>query len=752
MNSTDASQLQTRILSTPDRSEAWVKLIKFYIDQNSLAKASIITDAMQAAGINSPWGKAFLGHIELKRGRPNKCLEILERISTKEIDHDLQSWIDEWRIEALIDLGDIESAKRIVKDKNHPLPSPVRSKEIEQRIDDYIASTPRNNLRASECNPTVIAFYLPQFHPFLENDTWWGPGFTEWTNICDSKAYFPLHCQPRRPSSLGFYDLRLAETQRKQADLATKYGINAFCHYFYWFSGKELMHEPLKVFLEDPSIDIQFCLCWANETWSRRWDGSESDILIEQLYHDEDPKKFANRLANFFEDSRYVRLDSSPLFLVYRPNQIPNINKVIRGWRHEFSVIGYEKVHIVACLTFGYTADQASGDGFDSSTEFHPHNSVATELNKEDYSAKKFEGKLYSYKEVVQNSVKLLTLRNLQTTHPCTMLGWDNTPRRGSKGNVFIDFDYNYFGAWLIVNRLKVRLANPGSQLIFINAWNEWCEGTYLEPDRDNGFESLEVTYSNVRRSDNIPAILTALKLCAPFFDSIRNSLSLEAAQAIEKFTVYARNCISTEAGNSQRLFIPSHDALATYYYETESVIACAENYMSNFSKPVNEISGWIAGVGEAPHYASVRVGTVDSYCELEFSRKISYTTQREDVMKYHLEQGRSISFAKSWHVSIRDIDVAPNHIIQAIIFYDESGLDIARLNTYLTPHEQIYQEVTPHEQAEIAIRDLSLYTKVFAQSSSLTWRNLGRSERSSLFDAYSRALDAYNLVVISMS
>jgi lipopolysaccharide biosynthesis protein len=182
-------------------------------------------------------------------------------------------------------------------------------------------------------DPRVIAFYLPQYHPIPENDLWWGKGFTEWTNVAKARPVFRGHCQPHLPADLGFYDLRVAESRDAQAALAREYGIQGFCYFHYWFNGKRLLERPFDEVLGSGRPDFPFCLCWANESWSRRWLGEERDVLMEQTYSQEDDLAHADWLGRAFADNRYIRIGGRPLFLVYRPAHLPDAKRTVELWR-----------------------------------------------------------------------------------------------------------------------------------------------------------------------------------------------------------------------------------------------------------------------------------------------------------------------------------------------------------------------------------------------------------------------------------
>ena len=195
-------------------------------------------------------------------------------------------------------------------------------------------------------NPKLIAFYLTQFHPIPENDEWWGKGFTEWTNVTKAQPLYDGHYQPHLPTDFGFYDLRVRETRHEQIKLAKQFGIDGFCYHYYWFSGKRLLEQPLNDMLADPKSDMPFCICWANENWTRRWDAAEHQILIAQNYTDEDDLNFIKDLIPLITDARYIKIDGAPFIIVYRPQQLPNSNKTLDVWREYARSVGIEKLQV----------------------------------------------------------------------------------------------------------------------------------------------------------------------------------------------------------------------------------------------------------------------------------------------------------------------------------------------------------------------------------------------------------------------
>lgn len=358
----------------------------------------------------------------------------------------------------------------------------------------------------------AIAFYLPQFHPFEENDNWWGKGFTEWSNVGKSTPIFSGHHQPHCPIHLGYYDLRIVDNMAEQAALAKNYGIYGFSYYFYWFDGHTLMEKPLRNMLENPSVDMPFCLTWANENWTRRWDGQENDILIAQNHSIDDSVNLFRHLIEYFRDPRYIRHDGNPVFIVYRPDIIPNINEITTVWRELAIEAGLDGLYLVGCQTFGIT--DVRGLGFDAAVEFPPHAVGSPDIKSdlEDVNAD-FSGHIYDYNIVAKSKINE-GIASFPKHYTC-MLSWDNTARKGLKSHVFARFNLAQYQDWLSSNISKTlhqsRYSESYPLFTFINAWNEWAEGTHLEPDRKYGYSYLKATYDVLQQhacsSDNLGAL-----------------------------------------------------------------------------------------------------------------------------------------------------------------------------------------------------------------------------------------------------
>ncbi len=339
---------------------------------------------------------------------------------------------------------------------------------------------------------TLVAFYLPQFHPIAQNDAWWGKGFTEWRNVTRALPQFEGHVQPRLPADLGFYDLRNPQVMRDQATLAREYGIGAFCFYYYWFSGTTLLETPLRQWLADDSIDLPFCLCWANENWARRWDGRSEDILIGQQHSAEDDIAFITHIADYLRDRRALKVDGKPMLLVYRPHLLPDARATGERWRQWCRDNGVGEIHLA--YVQGFERPDPREIGFDAAVEFPPNMSNPRSLTADQYLINPaFEGDVRDWRELAAE----IAARPLPEypLYPGVNPGWDNEARRSGRGRIYLHASPRGYRDWLSTT-IHERLAPaPASQkLVFINAWNEWAEGAVLEPDVRLGHAYLEAT------------------------------------------------------------------------------------------------------------------------------------------------------------------------------------------------------------------------------------------------------------------
>ncbi len=355
-----------------------------------------------------------------------------------------------------------------------------------------------------------IAIYLPQFHPIPENDEWWGKGFTEWTNVTKAKPLFFGHNQPHFPADLGFYDLRLEEARIAQEALAKENGIFGFCYYHYWFNGKRILREPLDRKLRNPKEDLPFMICWANENWTRVWDGSENEILLEQKYSEEDDKEHIYHLLDYLKDPRYMKVDGKNIIAIYKSELLPNPRATINIWR-EIALM--EGIELLFCRmdAHGKVGENFLESGFDKSIDFQPfgyhsqefkrfksnrRNSFITRAVTKIKGIYLSEEKLnnflslrdgvFEYEEYVDFYMKQTPLPD--SCFPCVTPSWDNSARK--KNNFFIlkNSTPAIFGKWI----QHIRENRKEETLLFINAWNEWAEGNHLEPCQRFGTQYLE--------------------------------------------------------------------------------------------------------------------------------------------------------------------------------------------------------------------------------------------------------------------
>lgn len=339
----------------------------------------------------------------------------------------------------------------------------------------------------------LICFYLPQFHPIPENDAWWGKGFTEWTNVRPAQPQFEGHYQPRIPGELGYYNLLEPELQRRQVELAKLYGIEGFCFYFYWFGGKRLLEAPLENYLNDSNLNFPFCLCWANENWSRRWDGMDSEILIAQKHSPDDDLAFINHVAQYMRDPRYICINGRPLLLVYRPSLLPSAKDTAHRWRTWCRKEGIGDIYLAYTQSFEIVDPEAYG--FDAAIEFPPNNSAPPNITGcIKPRVEEFRCTVYDWRVFVERSEQYKQPGYTLFRGVCP--SWDNTARRKNQGTVFINSSPTLYQRWLenAIHDTEKHHANPDKRLIFVNAWNEWAEGAYLEPDEQYGYSWLQAT------------------------------------------------------------------------------------------------------------------------------------------------------------------------------------------------------------------------------------------------------------------
>ena len=353
--------------------------------------------------------------------------------------------------------------------------------------------------RQNACDPTtapvrLIAYYLPQFHPIPQNDAWWGRGFTEWTNVTRALPRFVGHYQPHLPGDLGFYDLRLPDILRQQAEIARNYGVYGFCFHHYWFAGENLLDTPLRNLLANPDIELPFCINWANESWTRTWSGDERQILIQQAHSPEDDIAFARSIEPALRDRRYITVGGRPLVMLYRPSLLPDAAATLVRWREHFARAGIADPYFVMVQAFDDHDPRRYG--FDAAAQFPPHKlgwgspNLTPDIRKLD---RQFRGTVKSYDQMALNAMADATppFRLLRGVCP----SWDNEARRPGGSTVLAGASPEKYAAWLDWTAQRMVDEAPADErIVFANAWNEWAEGAHLEPDRHYGYAYLSAT------------------------------------------------------------------------------------------------------------------------------------------------------------------------------------------------------------------------------------------------------------------
>ncbi len=373
----------------------------------------------------------------------------------------------------------------------------------------------------------LIAMYFPQLHAIPENDAWWGKGFTDWEKVKSASAQYDGHYQPRMPLNQEYYDQSKIETLCRQIILAKKYGIFGFCHYHYWFDGKQLLEKPTNLIMDNKDIDFPFCLSWANETWSRRWDEQGNQILIKQTHPPSRKswKKHFDYLIKAWSDPRAIKVDGKPVFVIYRPQRINSIDEMLAYWRELAQQNGLPGLYFIFQKQYELRNTNCL-NSFDALFQFQPFEAINSPMYEKKLIRRslmlslvrklpelyqdllrefktKFIKKLtfHDYDETWQQIVKIREDQKL-VTYPGAFVDWDNTARYKERATIFRGASPNTFTPWFerLINTMPHR--NLSENLIFLNAWNEWSEGAYLEPDERYGYQYLEAIKKVMDKND----------------------------------------------------------------------------------------------------------------------------------------------------------------------------------------------------------------------------------------------------------
>jgi len=354
----------------------------------------------------------------------------------------------------------------------------------------------QNDIDFSRFKPKVkaLAYYLPQFHDIPENDKWWGKGYTEWTNTRKAEPYFKGHYQPREPhDDLGYYDLTDVETIRKQATIAKRHGIYGWCIYYYWFSGKRLLEKPIDILLENKDIDINFCFEWANESWTKQWVGNDKEVIAEQKYLQDDPEKFIDDLKKYFDDPRYIRINHKPLIIIYQPQNIPDFLSVVRRWRKHSIDVGIGDLHILINCREYTPAKLNAKNVIDGAAAFSWHipllDSICSIVKSQNGETE--YGRVQDYASYVDAYKYFLRYDSEYSPfYRACFACWDNTPRytRQSAGFFTCNINFSLRKFYEMVEAIVNESVTDNKEFMFVFSWNEWCEGSYIEPDKKYGY------------------------------------------------------------------------------------------------------------------------------------------------------------------------------------------------------------------------------------------------------------------------
>lgn len=483
--------------------------------------------------------------------------------------------------------------------------------------DDYVPIS-EENIDTRSLPVKLIAFYLPQFHPIPENDEWWGKGFTEWTNVSKAVPQFEGHYQPRLPGELGFYDLRVPEVQRRQVELAKKYGIYGFCFHYYWFNGKRLLERPLEQFISDPEIDFPFCICWANENWTRRWDGFDQDILIQQVHTKESDIEFIKDVEHILRHKNYIKIDGRPIIIVYRAPLMPKPAETAKRWKAYCKKVGLKEPYLIAAQTFGFIDPREVG--FDAAVEFPPHNigvqditSSVTLLNSG------FAGKVFSFPDMAEK-MKVYnsgaTYKFFKNVSP----SWDNEARKPGRGHVYANSSPEIYRSWLeSACHSALQNPNPDERLVFINAWNEWAESAYLEPDKKYGYAYLEMTKQVLKKITNF---FPKISVIIPNYNH-------------EQFIVNRIESIVNQSYKPNEIIFLDDASTDNSLHIAENILRRSNiNYkiIRNETNSGNVFKQWLKGI-ENSEGDLIWIAESDDEADVDFLKNIIPSFQRDDVL-----------------------------------------------------------------------------------------------------------------------
>jgi len=423
----------------------------------------------------------------------------------------------------------------------------------------------------------TLAFYLPQYHEIAENNAWWGKGFTEWTNTKKSKPLFDGHYMPREPhEDIGYYNLEDIEVLKKQVQLAKQHGLYGFAFYYYWFSGKRLLEKPVDLLLKHPEIDFPFVLCWANENWTRTWDGLEKEVLISQEYREEDPYLFIKDWKKYVDDPRYIRIEGKPVLMVYNPGAIKKFSDVCKKWREASKDLGIGEIIIWSKNDIARN-DVTNSEFVDGEFDFAPHGFT---LPNDEITGIQNASNIVNYSKLV--SFLGETYDNHYPLRPfqySVTMGWDNAARRQTGFKIYYNYSLESFYTWSTLAIKKLYQNSFENTFFLVNAWNEWGEGTYLEPDKKYGYANINTLSKAIC---GIPfranfKVFTGKKSLPKFMKKIAVQCHVFYVDILEEILQYLNHIsvaydlyISTDSEEKKKKILEILDNYSIHYYEVE--------------------------------------------------------------------------------------------------------------------------------------------------------------------------------------
>jgi Glycosyltransferase WbsX len=446
----------------------------------------------------------------------------------------------------------------------------------------------------------LIAFYLPQFHPIPENDRWWGPGFTDWQNVAKATPLFEGHYQPRLPGALGFYDLRLDEIRHRQIELARSHGIHGFCYYYYWFNGRRILEQPLNRYIADQQNDFPFCICWANENWSRRWDGGNREVLLVQEHDTASDMKFIREVIPLFKDPRYIRVNGMPLLVLYRADLLKVPTETAAGWREECEKAGLPGIHLCAAQTFDITDPRPYG--FDSACEFPPHKHAVGHIAQDQRGLPgDFQGWVCDYELVARHSLTAPVPD--YALYRGLFPSWDNSARKRNQALIFHHSDPARYEYWLrgLVSYTRQNLVGD-QRIIFVNAWNEWAEGAHLEPDLKYGAAYLDATLRAMSGQTDPKQLFDLLA------EQVKMIANPDLRERIEGYADEIQSQL-TNLGRTVEYFTRERQMVERLRQEREAAVFFRNSIEELFgAEPATDIDCWFERVNGRPIRTDLRM------------------------------------------------------------------------------------------------------------------------------------------------